>query len=149
MAISLNQFTIEPEVGDYAALPSNPAEQVKASAALKVANIVKITGVAGDMTTVAPAAATDKPYGVVLYNPNKEGYAVNEVASLATAGDIVWLQSTAAAISAGDSVEYNAAGLVLKPGASSTNSVLGIALTSVPAAGGLVKVKITAPYALA
>lgn len=147
MAISLNQFTIEPEVGDYAALPSNPAEQVKASAALKVANVVKISGVSGDMTTVAPAGVADKPYGVVLYNPNKEAYTVNEVASLATAGDIVWLQSTAAAITAGASVEYNAAGLVLA--SAGTNSVLGIALTSVPAAGGLVKVKITAPYTVA
>lgn len=147
MAISLNQFTITPQVGDYASLPSNPAEQVKASAALKAAQPVKITGVAGDMTTVAPAGVAEKVYGVVLYNPNKETYAINEVASLATAGDIIWLQSTAAAITAGASVSFTAAGLV--QAAAENSTVLGIALTAVPAAGGLVRVKITAPYSLA
>lgn len=146
MAISLNQFNIAPQLGDYAALPANPMEQVKASAALTVAVPVKITGVAGDMTTVAQAGVTDKAYGVVVYNPNKDSYVANEVVSLATANDIVYMQSTAAAISAGGKVEFDADGLVLA--SAGTNTILGIALTSVPAAGGLVKVKITAPYAL-
>ena len=144
--MDLNKFKIGPVAGDYYNAPSIPTLKVaNASSSSLVPGIaVKLTSMVGQMIGVTPAAVSDAPYGVVIRSVNKASYAQYETLGIARAGDIIWLESTAAAISAGAAVEFNTSGKVLT--AAGTNKKLGIALTSVPSAGGLIAIQITAPY---
>lgn len=144
--MNLNEFKISPKAGDYYNAPSIPTLQVAnaGSTALVPGIVVKISTMVGEKIGVVGAAVSDEPYGIVVRSLNKTSYAQYDQLGIARAGDIIWMESTAAAIAAGDSVEFTTAGKVLK--SAGTNKIIGIALTSVPSAGGLIAIQITAPY---
>ena len=144
----LNQFTIAPVAGDYFGAPNRPMLQVKnaGETPLKTGMVVSVADFIGKMLGVTASAVTDtKIAGVVVRSFNKDTWNQNEVCMIARAGDMIWLDSTAAAITAGSLVEFNTDGKVLA--SAGTNTVIGRAWNSVPAAGGLVCVEIIAPYA--
>lgn len=151
MAINLNQEIMTARVGSYALAPFNPAVQARLDSALVgsilVPSIVKLIDNVGGVPVVTPCAVTDVPYGVIVYNGGLgESYKANDMVSLATDNDVVYFQTTASAITAGSAVEFDATGKVLA--SAGTNAVLGIALDSVGATGGVIRVRITAPKAL-
>lgn len=143
--MNLNEFKISPKAGDYYNAPSKATLQVAnaGSTALVPGIVVKISTMVGEKIGVVGAAVSDVPYGIVVRSLNKVSYAQYDQLGIARAGDIVWMESTAA-IAAGDSVEFTTAGKVLK--SAGTNKIIGKALTSVPSAGGLIAIEITAPY---
>lgn len=147
MAISLNQYEISKKAGTLATAPNLPLLQARVDSTqatpLTAGMVVKFSGTSGDLPIVKAAAVTDKVAGVVLDNEFNPSFAAGEMVSVASVGDIVRMQSTAAAIPAGSLVEFNAAGQVLA--SAGTNTVLGMAETAAPAAGGIVSVKIIAP----
>lgn len=149
--MNLNQFSIEAKRGDYYGAPSNPtlevAHNTDDASVLVAGSVVKVASPVGKMIGVAKAGVEDVPFGVVIRSFNKAEYGAKEVLGIARAGDIIWMQSTEAEITAGSKVEFNADGLVLT--SAGVNKVLGLALTSVPATGGLVAVEIEAPLAIA
>lgn len=144
--MNLNEFKISPKAGDYYNAPSRATLQVAnaGSGSLVPGIVVKISTMVGEKIGVEAAAVSDVPYGVVVRSLNKTSYAQYDQLGIARAGDIIWMQSTAAAISAGASVEFDTTGKVLT--SAGTNKIIGKALTSVPAAGGLIAIEITAPY---
>lgn len=144
--MNLNEFKISPKAGDYYNAPSIPTLQVAnaGSGSLTPGIVVKVSSMVGEMIGVEAAAVTDVPYGVVVRSINRTSYAQYEKLGIARAGDIIWMESTAAAISAGASVEFDTTGKVLT--SAGTNKIIGMALTSVPSAGGLIAIQITAPY---
>lgn len=150
MAINLNQFSVSPRAGEYVTARFNPAIQARIASGeagnLKAGMFVKITTDANGHFQVLAAGVTDKPIGVIAFNPNSNSYVAGDDVSIAGGGDIVWMQSTAAAISAGAKVEFNTLGQVLT--SAGTNTIVGVAMTAVPSAGGLVAVKIASPYSL-
>lgn len=146
--MNLNEFKISPKAGDYYNAPSRATLQVAnaGSGSLVPGIVVKISTMVGEKIGVEAAAVSDVPYGIVVRSLNKVSYAQYDQLGIARAGDIIWMESTAAAIAAGDAVEFTTAGKVLK--SAGTNKVIGKALTSVPSAGGLIAIEITAPYSL-
>ena len=147
MAISLNQYEISKKAGTLATAPNLPLLQARVSSAqatpLTAGMVVKFSGTAGDLPIVSAAGVTDKVAGVVLFNEFSPSFAAGEMVSVASVGDVVRMQSTAAAIPAGSLVEFNTAGKVLA--SAGTNTVLGMAENAVGASGGIVSVKIIAP----
>lgn len=150
MAINLNQFEITKQVGDYAGLPpAGGAEQMaidtSVSTAVPFGAVVTLAGMVGQMTSVKPAGGSDKVYGVVVFNPNKQAYLKQEIAGIATVGDVVYLQTTAAAVAVGAMVGVDATTGFVKT--ITTGSPVGVALTSAPSTGGAIKVKLVCPTA--
>lgn len=148
MAIDLNQVSMEAKAGTYALMPNCPAIQARVvstqATPITAPTVVKLVAGNGGVPTVAPCGVTEIPFGVVMGSLNKESFSANEMVSLATAKDVVYFETTAAAITAGDKVEFTVGGKVLKF-ATADNTVLGVSLDSVPATGGIVRVAIYAP----
>lgn len=151
MALDLNQFTIEPQVGDMVYAPNRPQLSVKVAAdeaaALIPGRAVKIASTDRDMLKVKAAAVTEMPYGVVLRNERQAQFGANEVCAIARDGDIVWLPAKAA-ITVGAKLQFTAAGEVAATSTAS-NFYLGVALTPAANAGDLVQVEISCLRAIA
>ena len=149
-ALVLNQFETSPRAGNYAYAPTNPAEQMRIAAGetgtLKAGNCVTLSASVNGVVTCLASAVTDIPHGVIVFNPNKDAFVAGDMVSVAHEGDVLFMQSTAAAIAAGDKVEFTTTGTVLK--SAGTNKILGHAMSTVGSAGGIVKVKIAPAYAI-
>lgn len=147
MAINLNQSEISKTAGTLVVAPNLPLLQARIASSqatpLTAGMVVKFAGTAGDLPQVVAAAVTDKVAGVVLHNEFSPSFAAGDMVSVASVGDVVRMQSTAAAIAAGAYVEFDTTGKVLT--SAGTNTIIGMAENAVPAAGGIVSVKIIAP----
>ena len=90
------------------------------------------------------SAATDKYFGCVLTNPLKDSFGVGDKLEVAIGGSVV-MCTASAAITAGDSLQYDyATGKVSTKSAS--NTVVGIALESAASANDLVRVLVQTNY---
>lgn len=148
MAIDLNQVSMEAKAGSYAFMPNCPAIQARVvstqATAITAPTVVKLVAGSGGVPVVAPCGITEVPFGVIVNSINQESFKANDMVGLATAKDVVYFETTAAVINAGDKVEFTAGGKVLKF-AEGDNTILGVSLDSVPATGGIVRVAIYAP----
>lgn len=151
MALDLNQFTIEPQVGDMVYAPNRPQLSVRVAAdeaaALIPGRAVKLASTDRDMLRVTAAAVTEMPYGVVLRNERQAQFGANEVCAIARDGDIVWLPA-AGAITVGAKLQFTVNGTVAATN-TATNFYLGVALTPATAVGDLVQVEISCLRAIA
>lgn len=90
---------------------------------------------------VAKAEATDKPYGVVVYDVVKPEYAVGDKLALASTGDSIYLVA-GGAIAVGDELEFDPATRKVIKGATQNNALIGVAETQAVADGDYVQVKL-------
>lgn len=148
-AFNLTATSISPAKGQYALLPNLPQEHnvefysSTSSDTLPVGAFVKLYTSSTSTThpIAAVCAATDKPYGMVVYDVRKPAYAVGEKFAIAKSGDVVYCEA-AGAIAVGSKVQFNPTGWKVDDSTTSTYAYVGVAITAASAAGDLVQVKL-------
>ena len=148
-AFSLTGTSITPQKGQYALLPNLPQEHnvefysATSTDTLPVGALVKLytSSTSTDHPIAAVCAATDKPYGMVVYDPRKAAYAVGERFAIAKTGDVVFCEA-AGAIAVGSKVQFNPTGWKVDDSTTSTYAYIGTAITAASAAGDLVQIKL-------
>jgi hypothetical protein len=143
-----NQFAQTPLLGqiDLVAGPNNvisaridPSSSATA-AQLQAGIPFKIVDVQANDIVVDVAAITDQAFGVIVYNPRKNQYAVGDIVELACRGSVVYME-TSAAIARGAKVQAaTATGLIATR--TSTNFRVGVVLDKPTAANVLARVLI-------
>lgn len=121
-----------------------------AAADVVVGQLVKIKNVAGQQgvpVVEACTAATDKPFGIVMYQNKKETFSAGEIMTIASDYSIITCTASAA-ISAGSDVMF-AANQQVATAATAGNYAIGMALTPAAAQGDLVRVLLKKPEKLA
>jgi hypothetical protein len=106
-------------------------------ATLYPGDAVKLVDVAGNTIIVDRAAVTDIPFGFVIANPKKSSFTDNDALSIALAGSVIYLESSAA-IARGASLEYVVTGTLVKTNAG-VNPICAIALDKATAANQLIR----------
>lgn len=143
-----NQFAQTPLLGqvDLGSGPNNIVSaridpSSSATAAQMQAGVpFKIVDVQANDIIVDVAAITDMAFGVIVYNPRKNQYAVGDIVELACRGSVVYME-TSAAIARGANVQAaTATGLVATR--ASTNYRVGKMLDKPTAANQLARVLI-------
>ena len=141
---TLNQFAPAAMAGDMVYAPNRPQLSVRVasdqSTALVAGQAIKLVDVAGDIPTIAAAAITERPYGVVLRSARKTSFAANTICSIARDGDVVFM-TTAGAVAGGANVQFTADAKV-DDTTTATSAFLGKALVKQATSGGLVPVEI-------
>ena len=148
-AFNLTATSITPQKGQYALLPNLPQEHnvefysATATDTLPVGAFVKLY--ASSTSTTHPVAqvcaATDTPYGVVVYDARKGSYAVGEKFAIASTGDKIFCVA-AGAIAVGSKLQFNPTGWVVDDTTTGGNAYIGIAETAASAEGDLIQVKL-------
>ena len=148
-AFSLTATSITPAKGQYALLPNVPSEHNvefysgTSTDTLPVGAFVKLY--TSSTSTTHPiavvCAATDVPYGMVVYDTRKEAYAVGERFKIAKTGDTVFCEA-AGAIAVGAKVQFNPTGWKVDDSTTATYAYVGIAKTAASAAGDLIQVEL-------
>lgn len=148
MAFNLTADKITQAEGLYAYMPNLP--QVHNAiftgdegATIQAGAVVKLDTASTNAVApvVAVAEATDKPYGVVVYDLVKSEYAVGDKLALASTGDSIYLVA-GGAIAVGDELEFDPATRKVTKGATQNNSLIGVAETVATADGDYVQVKL-------
>lgn len=148
-AFNLTATSISPAKGQYALLPNLPQEHNvefysgTSTDTLPAGAFVKLYTSSTSTThpVAAVCAATDKPYGMVVYDVRKPAYAVGEKFAIAKSGDVVFCEA-AGAIAVGSKVQFNPTGWKVDDSTTSTYAYVGVAVTAASAAGDLVQVKL-------
>lgn len=148
-AFNLTGTSITPQKGQYALLPNLPQEHnvefysSTSTDTLPVGAFVKLYGssTSTDHPVAVVCAATDIPYGVVVYDVRKPAYAVGERFAIAKTGDVVFCEA-AGAVAVGAKVQFNPTGWKVDDSTTSTYAYIGKALTAASAAGDLIQVKL-------
>ena len=146
---TLTGTSITPTKGQYALLPNLPQEHnvefysATATDTLPVGAFVKLYGssTSTDHPIAVVCAATDVPYGVVVYDVRKPAYKVGERFAIAKTGDTVFCEA-AGAIAVGAKVQFTASGWKVDDSTTSTYAYVGIAKTAASAAGDLVQIEL-------
>ena len=148
-AFNLTATSIAPQKGQYALLPNLPQEHnvefysSTSTDVLPVGAFVKLY--TSSTSTTHPVAvicaATDIPYGVVVYDARKSGYAVGERFAIAKTGDVVFCEA-AGAIAVGSKVQFNPTGWKVDDSTTATYAYIGTAITAASEAGDLVQIKL-------
>lgn len=108
------------------------------SGTLYAGDFVKLVNATGKNILVQKAAATDSPFGVIIFTPKKQSYVAGDAVEVACDMSVVFLES-AGVIARGANVEFYPTGSkVLSTGG--VNPVCGIALDNATAAGQLIRV---------
>lgn len=147
-AFNLTGTSIAPQKGQYALLPNLPQEHNvefysgTSTDKLPVGAFVKLY--TSSTSTTHPiavvCAATDIPYGMVVYDVRKSEYAVGEKFAIAQTGDVVWCVAESA-VDVGDKLQFTTDWTV-DDTSTSTYAYIGTALTKATAKGDLVQVKL-------
>ena len=147
-AFNLTATSIAPQKGQYALLPNLPQEHNvefysgTSTDKLPVGAFVKLY--TSSTSTTHPiavvCAATDIPYGMVVYDVRKSEYAVGEKFAIAQTGDVVWCVAESA-VDVGDKLQFTTDWTV-DDTSTSTYAYIGTALTKATAKGDLVQVKL-------
>lgn len=148
-AFNLTATKITPQKGQYALLPNLPQEHnvefysSTSTDLLPVGALVKLYGssTSTDHPIAVVCAATDIPYGMVVYDARKSAYAVGERFAVAQSGDVIFCEA-AGAIAVGAKVQFNPTGWKVDDSTTSTYAYIGKALTAASAAGDLIQVKL-------
>ena len=148
-AFSLTAANTTPAEGMYAYMPNNPhrhnAEFYSGTATDTIAagGFVKLYGSSTSTTRpiVVAAAATDVPYGMVVYDMTKATNKVGDLVALAQTGDSVFLVA-AGAIAVGAKLQFNATTRKVDDTTTSSNAYIGVAETAAAAEGDLIQVKL-------
>lgn len=148
-AFNLTGTSITPQKGQYALLPNLPQQHnvefysSTATDTLPVGAFVKLyaSSTSPDHPICQVCAATDKPYGMVVYDVRKPEYKVGERFAIAKSGDVVFCEA-ASAIDVGDKVQIVASGWKVDDTTTSGNVYVGTAMTKATAAGDLVQVEL-------
>ena len=148
-AFSLTATSLTPAEGMYAYMPNNPhrhnAEFYSATATDTIAAGAFVKLYTSSTSTVRPvvaaAAATDVPYGMVVYDMSKATNKVGDLVALAQTGDSVFLVA-AGAIAVGAKLQFNATTRKVDDTTTSSNAYIGVAETAAAAEGDLIQVKL-------
>lgn len=148
-AFNLTATSITPVKGQYALLPNLPQEHNvefysgTSTDTLPVGAFVKLYTSSTSTThpVAAVCAATDIPYGMVVYDVRKSAYAVGEKFAIAKTGDVVFCEA-AGAIAVGSKVQFNPTGWKVDDSTTSTYAYVGVAVTAAAAAGDLIQIKL-------
>ena len=148
-AFSLTAANTTPAEGMYAYMPNNPhrhnAEFYSATATDTIAAGAFVKLYTSSTSTVRPvvaaAAATDVPYGMVVYDMSKATNKVGDLVALAQTGDSVFLVA-AGAIAVGAKLQFNATTRKVDDTTTASNAYIGIAETAAAADGDLIQVKL-------
>ena len=148
-AFNLTGTSITPGKGQYALLPNLPQEHnvqfysATATDTLPVGAFVKLYGSSTSTTypVAVVCAATDVPYGMVVYDIRKSAYKVGELFAIAKTGDTVWCEA-AGAVAVGAKVQFTASGWKVDDSTTSTYAYVGVAKTAASAAGDLIQVEL-------
>lgn len=148
-AFTLTGTSITPQKGQYALLPNLPQEHNvefysgTSTDTLPVGAFVKLYGssTSTDHPVAVVCAATDAPYGMVVYDIRKPAYAVGERFAIAKTGDVVFCEA-AGAVAVGAKVQFNPTGWKVDDSTTSTYAYVGTAVTAASAAGDLIQVKL-------
>lgn len=148
-AFNLTATSIKPQKAMYALMPNLPQEHnvefysSTSTDILPVGALVKLYGssTSTDHPIAVVCAATDIPYGMVVYDARKSGYAVGERFAVASSGDVVYCEA-AGAIAVGAKVQFNPTGWKVDDSTTSTYAYIGTAITAASAAGDLIQVKL-------
>ncbi len=106
---------------------------------------VKLVNKAGAKEIIVDVCASitgDVVYGVILYNLRKNVYVAGDIVEIACAGDVVYLEASAA-IQTGTKVATTAATRKVATNSTASNQITGIALEPAAADGDLIRVEIT------
>ena len=148
-AFNLTGTSITPQKGQYALLPNLPQEHnvefysSTSTDKLPVGAFVKLydSSTSTDHPVAVVCAATDIPYGMVVYDVRKPAYAVGERFAIAKTGDVVFCEA-AGAVAVGAKVQFAVSGWKVDDSTTSTYAYVGTALTAASAAGDLIQVKL-------
>jgi len=148
-AFSMTGTSITPVKGQYALLPNVPSEHnvefysATATDTLPVGAFVKLyaSSTNTDHPVAEVCAATDVPYGMVVYDVFKPSYKVGDRFKIAKTGDEVWCE-VASAVNVGDKLQMVVDGWQVDASGAAGNAYIGVALTKAAAAGDLVKVQL-------
>ena len=148
-AFNLTATAIAPAKGQYALLPNLPQEHNvefysgTSTDTLPAGAFVKLYGSSTSTThpVAVVCAATDTPYGMVVYDARKAAYAVGERFAIAQSGDKVYCEA-AGAIAVGAKLQFNPSGWKVDDTTTGGNAYIGVAETAATAAGDLIQVKL-------
>lgn len=148
-AFSLTAAGTTPAEGMYAYMPNRPhphnckfysgtsTDTITAGAFVKLYTSSTST----TNPIVAAAAATDVPYGMVVYDMVKNTHKVGDFVALAQSGDSVFMVA-AGAVAVGSKLQFNASTRKVDDTTTSSNAYIGVAETAASAAGDLIQVKL-------
>lgn len=140
-----NQFKIGPIPGSLSGRINNNVvfatiDPASSNAALiKPGSPVRLKDVSGANIVVDSAAATDTPYGVVVFSAQKNTYVAGDVVQVACFGSHVNLE-TGGTVARGAKLKFTTAGIVTTH--ASTNAIIGRALGKASASGETILVEI-------
>jgi hypothetical protein len=129
-------FTVNPNIKSAKIDPASIATVLQAGQAFKLVDV------AGDELIVDVAAVTEKAYGVAIYNPRKNLFAVGDTIELACVGTVLYLE-TSAAVARGARVQLDPTGPTVATLTSyATNCQIGMMLSKPTATGQLARVEV-------
>ena len=148
-AFSLTAAGTTPAEGMYAYMPNKPHPHNckfysgTATDTIRAGAFVKLYASSTSATNpvVVAAAATDVPYGMVVYDMLKDTNKVGDFVALAQSGESVFLVA-AGAIAVGAKLQFNATTRKVDDSTTATNAYIGIAETAAAADGDLIQVKL-------
>ena len=148
-AFSLTAASTTPAEGMYALMPNQPHPHNckfysgTSTDTVTAGSFVKLYASSTSTTNpvVAAAAATDVPYGMVVYDAVKNVHGVGDYVALAQSGDSVFMVA-AGAIAVGSKLQFNASTRKVDDTTTSSNAYVGVAETAAASAGDLVQVKL-------
>ena len=148
-AFSLTAAGMKPAEGMYALMPNQPHAHNNrfysgtSTDTIHAGAFVKLYG--SSTSTVNPvvvaAAATDIPYGMVVYDALKDTNKVGDFVALAQSGDSVFMVA-GGAIAVGAKLQFNASTRKVDDSTTSTYAYIGVAETAASADGDLIQVKL-------
>ena len=148
-AFNLTATSITPKKGQYALLPNVPSEHnvefysSTSTDTISAGTFVKLyaSSTSTDHPIATVCAATDVPYGMVVYDALKADYKVGERFKIAKTGDEVWCEANSA-VDVGDKLQMVVSGWKVDDTTTATYAYIGTALTKAAASGDLVKVQL-------
>ncbi len=148
-AFSLTAAGTTPAEGMYAYMPNKPHPHNckfysgTATDTIHAGAFVKLYGSSTSTTNpvVVAAAATDVPYGMVVYDMLKDTNKVGDFVALAQSGESVFMVA-AGAIAVGAKLQFNASTRKVDDSTTATYAYIGVAETAAAADGDLIQVKL-------
>ena len=134
--MNLTADTIKPVEGMYAYVPNKPhLHNVVAGDVLVAGQVVKQDTAQTDTLCahVKAAAATDTPFGVVVYDCRKVSNAVGDKVAIAQTGDVIYMVAGGAVTAATRKVDDTT---------TANNAFIGRAITPATADGDLIQVEL-------
>lgn len=148
-AFPLTAAGTTPAEGMYAVIPNVPHAHNNrfysgtATDTIKAGAFVKLYGSSTSTTNpvVVAAAATDIPYGMVVYDSTRDANKVGDLVALAQTGDSVFMVA-GGAIAVGAKLQFNASTRKVDDSTTATYAYIGVAETAAAADGDLIQVKL-------